>query len=172
MCLRQQPACSKQSTSKQEVAEVPGARTQQGSLLVCLVGRPFNRLRLLLTITPHPVQQKSRANRVFYLSIPPSIFTDVAAAASDAASSPSGWTRVIVEKPFGRDSESFEELSQALSRHLTEDQMFRIDHYLGKELIENLTVLLSMMPQACAYAALNRAHSPDSTACSTVPMLS
>ncbi|KAK9813989.1 hypothetical protein WJX73_008242 [Symbiochloris irregularis] len=82
-----------------------------------------------------------RANRIFYLSIPPSIFTDVAAAASEGCSSDSGFTRVIVEKPFGRDSESFQELSQALSRHLTEDQMFRIDHYLGKELIENLTVL-------------------------------
>ena len=51
-----------------------------------------------------------------------------------------GWTRVIVEKPFGRDSESFRQLSADLYEHLTEDQMFRIDHYLGKELIENLTV--------------------------------
>ena len=52
----------------------------------------------------------------------------------------SGWTRVIVEKPFGRDSESFRQLEADLSQHLTEDQMYRIDHYLGKELIENLTV--------------------------------
>ena len=52
----------------------------------------------------------------------------------------SGYTRVIVEKPFGRDSESFRQLSADLYQHLTEDQMFRIDHYLGKELIENLTV--------------------------------
>lgn len=105
------------------------------------------------------LQRKHRANRVFYLSIPPSIFTDVAAAASDACSSPSGWTRVIVEKPFGRDSQSFQELSQALSRHLTEDQMFRIDHYLGKELIENLTVrwgmpLCTRCPLACLVPGL------------------
>ena len=45
-----------------------------------------------------------------------------------------------MEKPFGRDSESFRQLSADLYQHLTEDQMFRIDHYLGKELIENLTV--------------------------------
>lgn len=51
-----------------------------------------------------------------------------------------GYTRVIVEKPFGKDSESFRQLSADLYQHLTEDQMFRIDHYLGKELIENLTV--------------------------------
>lgn len=86
-------------------------------------------------------QGRQRADRVFYLSIPPSIFTAVAACASDAASSPTGYTRVIVEKPFGKDSESFRQLSADLYQHLTEDQMFRIDHYLGKELIENLTVL-------------------------------
>ena len=51
-----------------------------------------------------------------------------------------GYTRVIVEKPFGKDSESFRQLSTDLYQHLTEDQMYRIDHYLGKELIENLTV--------------------------------
>ena len=84
-------------------------------------------------------QDRQHANRIFYLSIPPSIFTDVAACASEAASSASGWNRVIVEKPFGRDLASFQELSTELSKSLSEDQMFRIDHYLGKELIENLT---------------------------------
>ena len=86
------------------------------------------------------VQDRTKANRIFYLSIPPSIFTAVAGCASKAASSPSGWTRVIVEKPFGKDSESFAQLERELSNFLTEDQMYRIDHYLGKELIENLTV--------------------------------
>ena len=81
------------------------------------------------------------ADRLFYLSIPPNIFNSVAAAASRAASSPSGWTRMIVEKPFGRDLESFRALSRQLYEHLEEEQIYRIDHYLGKELIENLTVL-------------------------------
>lgn len=82
-----------------------------------------------------------RADRLFYLSIPPNIFTAVAASASRAASSQRGWTRMIVEKPFGRDLESFKALSRSLYEHLREDQIYRIDHYLGKELIENLTVL-------------------------------
>lgn len=60
------------------------------------------------------------------------------------ASCRTGYTRVIVEKPFGKDSESFRQLSADLYQHLTEDQMYRIDHYLGKELIENLTVRLSL----------------------------
>ncbi|KAK9866741.1 hypothetical protein WJX84_009500, partial [Apatococcus fuscideae] len=84
-------------------------------------------------------QKREKADRVFYLSIPPSIFTQVAGAASKGASSPSGWTRVIVEKPFGKDTESFNKLSADLYQHLSEEQMYRIDHYLGKELIENLT---------------------------------
>lgn len=53
---------------------------------------------------------------------------------------------MIVEKPFGRDLESFRQLEEDLGRSLTEDQMYRIDHYLGKELIENLTVIIPLLP--------------------------
>jgi len=85
--------------------------------------------------------ETAKSNRIFYLSIPPHIFTTVASNASKAASSSTGWTRMIVEKPFGKDTESFRQLSDELYQHLNEDQIYRIDHYLGKELIENLTVL-------------------------------
>jgi glucose-6-phosphate 1-dehydrogenase len=52
-----------------------------------------------------------------------------------------GWTRLIVEKPFGRDLQSFETLNRTLSQYFTEDHIYRIDHYLGKELVQNLTVM-------------------------------
>ncbi|XP_031385938.1 glucose-6-phosphate 1-dehydrogenase, chloroplastic-like [Punica granatum] len=81
------------------------------------------------------------SNRLFYLSIPPNIFIEAVKCASLSASSGNGWTRVIVEKPFGRDSESSAALTKALKQYLQEDQIFRIDHYLGKELVENLSVL-------------------------------
>ncbi|CAL5398347.1 unnamed protein product [Camellia sinensis] len=81
------------------------------------------------------------SNRLFYLSIPPNIFVDAVRCASLSASSADGWTRVIVEKPFGRDSESSAALTKSLKQYLEEDQIFRIDHYLGKELVENLSVL-------------------------------
>ncbi|MBA0738822.1 hypothetical protein Gogos_012143 [Gossypium gossypioides] len=81
------------------------------------------------------------SNRLFYLSIPPNIFVEAVKCASSSASSGNGWTRVIVEKPFGRDSESSAVLTKSLKQYLTEDQIFRIDHYLGKELVENLSVL-------------------------------
>ncbi|CAH8298511.1 unnamed protein product [Eruca vesicaria subsp. sativa] len=81
------------------------------------------------------------SNRLFYLSIPPNIFVDAVKCASSSASSVSGWTRVIVEKPFGRDSKTSAALTKSLKEYLEEDQIFRIDHYLGKELVENLSVL-------------------------------
>jgi len=84
---------------------------------------------------------QKNANRMFFLSIPPNVFVAAAGGAADYCSSPTGWTRVIVEKPFGRDSESSAKLGNDLKKHLKEEQIFRIDHYLGKELIENLTVL-------------------------------
>ncbi|KAK4414946.1 Glucose-6-phosphate 1-dehydrogenase, chloroplastic [Sesamum alatum] len=62
-------------------------------------------------------------------------------ASLSASAAASGWTRVIVEKPFGRDSDSSAALTRALKQYLEEDQIFRIDHYLGKELVENLSVL-------------------------------
>ncbi|KAI9113433.1 hypothetical protein K1719_015360 [Acacia pycnantha] len=81
------------------------------------------------------------SNRLFYLSIPPNIFVDAVKCASTSASFANGWTRVIVEKPFGRDSESSAALTKSLKQDRREDQIFRIDHYLGKELVENRSVL-------------------------------
>lgn len=52
-----------------------------------------------------------------------------------------GWNRLIVEKPFGRDLQSSQELSGHLCSLFTEDQIYRIDHYLGKEMVQNLMVL-------------------------------
>ena len=52
-----------------------------------------------------------------------------------------GWNRVIVEKPFGRDLQSSDRLSNHISSLFCEDQIYRIDHYLGKEMVQNLMVL-------------------------------
>ena len=55
--------------------------------------------------------------------------------------SPTGWTRVIVEKPFGKDSASSADLSDHLKKLFSEEQLYRIDHYLGKEMVQNLISL-------------------------------
>jgi len=82
-----------------------------------------------------------QANRVFYLALPPTVFTSVTKNIHDKCMSHSGWGRIIVEKPFGRDYNSSELLSKHLSSLFREDQLYRIDHYLGKEMVQNLLVL-------------------------------
>ena len=82
------------------------------------------------------------ANTLVYMAIPPSIFVDAARSiGAAAAKSDDRWLRVVIEKPFGRDSRSSRELMAALAEIFTEEQTYRIDHYLGKEVIQNLMVL-------------------------------
>ena len=91
------------------------------------------------------VEGGGRANRMYYLAIPPSIFLDVARAIGDAGLVNCGedepWSRVVIEKPFGRDRESSDALTRAMADVFAESQTYRIDHYLGKEVIQNLMVL-------------------------------
>jgi len=78
-------------------------------------------------------------NRVFYFALPPNAVPDVAVALSTAGLSRSpGWTRVVIEKPFGRDLASARSLNNLIHRHFDESQIYRIDHYLGKETVRNL----------------------------------
>lgn len=83
--------------------------------------------------------------RLFYLSIPPFLFLPAAQSLHDAGLAeelPGRKTcRVVVEKPFGRDRESSDALTRGLAQVFTEPQTYRIDHYLGKEVIQNLMVL-------------------------------
>jgi len=85
-------------------------------------------------------ERKLGGNRVYYLAIPPSVFPTVVTALGKRRST-EGWTRLIVEKPFGHDLESAQELSAAIQEHFTEDEVFRIDHYLGKETVQNMLAL-------------------------------
>lgn len=81
-------------------------------------------------------------NRLFYLALPPSIYPEVCAnIKNECKQKPKGWTRIILEKPFGRDLQSSEELNEHICSLFNEDQLYRIDHYLGKELVQNLVVM-------------------------------
>jgi glucose-6-phosphate 1-dehydrogenase len=80
-------------------------------------------------------------NRIFYLALPPQAFAPTIDALGAAGLNRSaGFTRVVVEKPFGRDLESARALNALLHRHFDEQQIYRIDHYLGKETVRNLMV--------------------------------
>jgi glucose-6-phosphate 1-dehydrogenase len=76
---------------------------------------------------------------LYYLAIPPALFDDVVQGLSAAGLAGPG-SRVVVEKPFGRDKESAAELNEVLYRVFPEQAIFRIDHYLGKESVEDLLV--------------------------------
>lgn len=80
-------------------------------------------------------------NRLFYLALPPSVFIPVAKNLKENCYSKAGANRIIVEKPFGKDLETSRELLGELKQHWSEDETFRIDHYLGKEMVKNLLVL-------------------------------
>ena len=75
---------------------------------------------------------------VFYLAIPPSLFDDVASGLASVGLHKDA--RVVIEKPFGRDLESARELNDVLHAHFPETAIFRIDHFLGKEPVQNLMV--------------------------------
>lgn len=91
---------------------------------------------------------RAPAGRLFYLALPPSVYPQVCAGikrhcdrvASDAEPSRS-WVRVVVEKPFGKDLASSELLAEELGRLFPEEQVYRIDHYLGKEMTQNMFVM-------------------------------
>lgn len=87
-----------------------------------------------------------QANRIYYMAIPPFLFMDVARSLGDAGlvscgDGGPGWSRAVIEKPFGRDRASSYELVENMGQVFTEDQTYRIDHYLGKEIVQNLLVL-------------------------------
>ncbi|MGH9444535.1 MAG: glucose-6-phosphate dehydrogenase [Terriglobia bacterium] len=90
-------------------------------------------------------QQRTGGNRLFYLATPPSVFPGTVEHLGDAGFAQpkeggQSWTRIVIEKPFGRDLASARELNQIVTCVFKEDQVYRIDHYLGKETVQNLLV--------------------------------
>lgn len=81
-------------------------------------------------------------NHAFYLSLPPSHYVPVvqSLARLEMLEESSHWRRVVIEKPFGRDQESATSLQNMLSKHLQEQQTYRIDHYMGKAMVQNILV--------------------------------
>jgi glucose-6-phosphate 1-dehydrogenase len=82
----------------------------------------------------------TRGNRVYYFAVPPVAMPKLADELGERLAT-TGWKRLIIEKPFGHDLSSARELNELLSRRFTEDQVFRIDHYLGKDTVQNLLAL-------------------------------
>ncbi len=86
----------------------------------------------------------TEGNRLFYLAVAPEFFADITQRLSKHGMTKGeegkNWVRVIIEKPFGTDFESAKKLNTEINAVLSEDQIFRIDHYLGKETVQNILV--------------------------------
>ncbi|MEK6775730.1 MAG: glucose-6-phosphate dehydrogenase [bacterium] len=89
---------------------------------------------------------KTRKNRIFYLAVPPVLYADISRNLGESGLSGQDgvYTRIIIEKPFGRDLQSARELNKHVHRYFKEDQIFRIDHYLGKETVQNILIFRFM----------------------------
>src|SRR2546421_843298 len=101
----------------------------------------FTRLKELLEKIDK--EQKTEGNYFFYLATAPEYFAPVAeklGAIDLTREDDSHWRRVVIEKPFGCDLESAKQLNQEIKQVLNEDQIYRIDHYLGKETVQNILV--------------------------------
>ncbi|HLV02358.1 MAG TPA: glucose-6-phosphate dehydrogenase, partial [Acidobacteriota bacterium] len=94
--------------------------------------------RLLKRLQEIDQERGTSENRLFYLSTPPSVYADIISRIGEKklGHSQTGWTRIVVEKPFGRDYASARELNQLLQNVFSEEQIYRIDHYLGKETVQ------------------------------------
>src|SRR5271155_4654529 len=90
-------------------------------------------------------EKKLGGNRIFYLSTPPEVYPHIVEQLGRAGlsrpSAPGSWVRIIIEKPFGRDLATAKELNKTVLNVFEEQQVYRIDHYLGKDTVQNLLVL-------------------------------
>ena len=89
-------------------------------------------------------ERETEGNRIFYLSSSPSLFSTIVERLGEAGMNEGengGFSRLVVEKPFGRDLESARELNGDIRRYFEESQIYRIDHYLGKETVQNILAL-------------------------------
>ena len=123
-----------------------------------LVDSEFKRLCSVLQYVDGDYQDESTykrlAEKLYYLAIPPNLFSTVAESLAKAGLTSNA--RVVVEKPFGRDLESAKQLNGILHRFFVEENIFRIDHYLGKEPVQNLIYFRFANP--FIHAGWNRTH--------------
>ena len=88
-------------------------------------------------------KNNTQGNKIFYLALPPSLYKPVAqmlgqAGLSKERENGNGWSRLVIEKPFGRDLKTAVELNQSIQEYFKEHQLYRIDHYLAKETVQNV----------------------------------
>ena len=106
---------------------------------------PDSYVRLVGRLAELEAAKKLCGNRLFYLSTPPEVYPDIVEQLGRAGlarpNKPNSWVHIIIEKPFGRDLASAKQLNKIVLNVFEEKQIYRIDHYLGKDTVQNLLVL-------------------------------
>ena len=92
------------------------------------------------TLTQVDRERGTLGNRLYYFAVPPNAIGTLVTELGERRST-DGWTRLVIEKPFGHDLQSARELNAQLQEHFEENEVFRIDHYLGKETVQNMLAL-------------------------------
>ncbi len=111
------------------------------------IGRKEDYLKLLKLTERREDELRIPHNRLFYLSVGPEYFETIAANIQDSGlGSADGWKRLVIEKPFGHDLQSARDLNRKLSKAFSEQEIFRIDHYLGKPVVQRLETLQQANP--------------------------
>jgi glucose-6-phosphate 1-dehydrogenase len=132
------------AADSKEIGEISGAawqafagclHYQQGDLKEVETYR-----RIARRLGQMALQEGASENHLFYLSTPPSLAPSIVQGIDliKRSAEEKGWSRLVVEKPFGRDLESARALNDLISRVFDEPQIYRIDHYLGKETVQNI----------------------------------
>ncbi|OXM83926.1 glucose-6-phosphate dehydrogenase [Paenibacillus rigui] len=111
------------------------------------IGRKEDYTKLLQRIEQRERELNLTPNRMFYLSVGPEFFAAIATNIKESGlGSAAGWKRLLIEKPFGHDLQSARELNRQLSEAFSEQEIFRIDHYLGKPMVQKLGALQQNNP--------------------------
>ena len=135
---------SKYSRSKPLDEEVWQRFSGAIDTVVADVNAPDDYTRLCRAVEEAEKKHGLPGNRLYYLAVPPAVFPvilrNLKAAGLLHPTGASRWSRVVIEKPFGRDLASARELNRTVSGLLDESQIFRSDHYLGKETVQNILV--------------------------------
>jgi glucose-6-phosphate 1-dehydrogenase len=140
---RMKEAIAEFSEAKSVDEEVWNSFAQGLHYLTADINNPEDYKKLSELLAQLDRERGTQGNRLFYLSVAPKFYGEAVKQLGEhglAKPEDKGWVRVIVEKPFGTDLESARALNRELLEYLDESQIYRIDHYLGKETVQNLLV--------------------------------